>query len=321
MYLQCRIEKSNVFNGLASVKFLHAEGWVLLVQRLLHLLYMSAAPVHYGARKRAVFVHYFGYRLGTELAKLLGMGNIAAFTTHRRRSLAIYSERDTDKADKVFLSDNGKVGVSINMPVAHTCQPTEGCMKYCYAVRGQLAYPNAMGRQYDNLAVLESAAGNPARARELAGDIAGELLAGKQDFIRWNGVGDLTPGSVAVINALAELAPWLAQWVVTRRVDMAEKVADLAPIRLMLSADDTTPAPRLKALLALRKHFKRAAVRMAWTRTSEATPPAWVDVIFNEHGGGRRKGYEDKRTCHATMPEGKHGLACPECRRCFADRS
>lgn len=248
------------------------------------------------------------------------MGNLAAFTNHRRRSLAIYQDRPTASVDKVFLSHNGKVGVSINLPVAHTCQPTEACMLYCYAVRGQLAYPDAMGRQYDNLAVFESAVGDPARARVLAGDIAGQLLANGQDFIRWNGVGDLTDGSVAVVNALAEVAPWLVQWVVTRRVDMARKVADLAPIRLLLSADDTTPTPRLNALLALRKHFKRAAVRMAWTRTSETVPPAWVDVIFNEHGGGVRKPWKDKRTCHATMPEGKHGLACPDCRRCFADR-
>lgn len=248
------------------------------------------------------------------------MGNLAAFTTHRRRSLAIYQERETANVDRVYLSENGKVGTSINLPVAHTCQPTDACMRYCYAVRGQLAYPAAMGRQYDNLAVLASAAGNPARARELAGDIAGELLASGQTFIRWNGVGDLVPGSVAVINALAELAPWLAQWVVTRRVDMASEVADHAAIRLMLSADDTTPPKRLEALLALRKRFKRAAVRMAWTRTSETVPPAWVDVIFNEHGGGRRTAWEDKRTCHATTPGGKHGLACPECKRCFAPR-
>lgn len=220
------------------------------------------------------------------------------------------------------VSENAKTGLSVNLPIVGSCQPTKACSTYCYAGSGMLQFKAAMALQMRNLKLAERLEhASQAVVDRVAMILAGDVRKTGKNWLRWNGSGDLVPGTVRIINAMARLCPDIAQWVTSRKPDMIERLDDHPSIKIMPSLDGTEGAARRDKILAMRKKFKKAAYRIAYVRLRDkGLAPKEAFVVFNEHSGPRRYGDDkDKRACPATVPGGPaHDGVCDKCRRCFA---
>lgn len=222
----------------------------------------------------------------------------------------------------LFLSDNAKTGLSINVSIARSCRPTKACAQYCYGLESRIRLPNALIKQVENYDRFEYLARAPEEElhREVCA-IAHNVLE-KQDFLRFFGVGDLQPGSLRFINALADEAPELSLWVSTRKLDLAARLTTAKNVFTMLSADDTSKTAYIERALALTKQ-RKPNFFMAWVQTSAVKPPNWSTVVFAEHHMASRaaftaNGNADPKTCPATVKGGAtHTDSCQACRFCF----
>ena len=242
-------------------------------------------------------------------------------TEHRKRVLPLIQNAPATVPDRIEVSGNAKTGASINSTIVETCQPTGRCMEYCYGKRGPVTFKNSILLQHRNVLrfnYLETATQAEVDAEALR--IAYTVLASGENWIRWNGVGDLVPGSVRVVNALARLRPDITQWVVSRKVVEVGKLEDLPSIKILFSLDETTPDTIRQRAESLASTYKRAAFRFAWTRTATSgMAPPNVSIVFNEHIGKHHGAWsDDVRVCAATLPGNTHTDTCATCRRCFA---
>jgi hypothetical protein len=236
----------------------------------------------------------------------------------RERTAEVAADRVMSRY--LYVSNNSKTGVSINLPIAGSCTPTRACRQYCYAMEGPIVRNNSLGRQVDNLNLLNELETAPQdRVNVVVLVLAGDIDRANRQWIRWHGVGDLVPGSVRVINTLVEKRPDLVQWVVTRKPGEAIKLRDHPSIRLLLSFDASTAKTTTEKLKNLRHHFKKAKVRFSWVREDEQMAPPDMDIVFHEHTGRFRLDVkkQDSRTCYATLPGVSHENACDSCQRCF----
>jgi hypothetical protein len=243
-----------------------------------------------------------------------------AYSEYRKRVLPVINNNPVAALEHVRVSNNGKTGISINLSIVETCQPTKECMSYCYGMRGPIGFKNSLLSQHANtlrFKVLETSSQNEVNKEAL--NIAKEIDKSKKNWIRWNGVGDLIPGSVRVINALSNLRPDIVQWVVTRKVEEVKNLLDSKAIKVLFSVDTSTPPQILERAKILKRSFKKAKFRFSWTRRDETIPPKFVHIVFNEHRGRKRGNWnDDSRVCEATLPEKPHEDICNSCRRCFA---
>lgn len=238
----------------------------------------------------------------------------------KRRSLPLYQAASTPST--LYLSENSKTGVSVNFPIIGTCQPTKKCIKYCYAGAGMLNFSNSIAAQMRNLKLVEHLEkAKQSEVDQVADTLYEETVKAGQNWLRWNGVGDLMPGTIRVIKTLALRHEDLTQWIISRKPDMIRKLPDLKPLVIMVSLDGSEDEKRSRALIEGRKKFKVARYRMAYVKVRDDAVPAprWAYVVFNEHQSSRRYGDgQDPRTCPATIPDGaEHEGACDSCRRCF----
>lgn len=225
--------------------------------------------------------------------------------------------------EHLFLSSNSKTGLSVNVAIARTCTPTKACMEYCYGLEGRMFMRNAINRQADNTDMFDrlETASSATLVREVK--LLAEEVKCHQNFLRMFGVGDLQPGSVRFIKALAAIEPALSIWVSTRKFDLAAQFPVRPNLHLMLSLDSTTPAKNIEAARAI-VDAQQGQAFLAWAQMSpgETVPPD-VKVIFAEHHvySGRAPWTEknfDLRTCPATIENGAdHDNACANCRFCF----
>lgn len=224
----------------------------------------------------------------------------------------------------LYLSENDKTGHSINVPIPLTCHPTAACSKYCYGMSGPIAFPMSLVRQAQNWLRFEYLATAPQKEVEREADrIAGVMCYHDQDFLRVFGVGDLQPGSVRFINALAKRHPDLVLWVSTRRVDLVDGLRPAKNLHIMMSTDATTLDKDWKRMRRFVQRRRPQAYLAYVQRDPEEVPPRDVAVVFAEHkAGGRRSTWTrkkaDLRTCPATVDGGAaHTAACAKCRFCF----
>ncbi len=143
-----------------------------------------------------------------------------------------------------MISKNRVTGWTINVPIHATCQPTKVCAATCYAATGGPACPNNLEKQHRVWMKLEA---DPQGAAER---IDRELTKVKARFLRWNGLGDLTPGAVEAIRVLALRRPDLPIWVVTRKPLIAAILPDLPNVFVHLSVDRSSSS-RLLVWLAM----------------------------------------------------------------------
>lgn len=223
----------------------------------------------------------------------------------------------------LFLSTNSKTGLSLNASIARTCRPTKACARYCYGLEGRIRMPKALERQVDNTEMFDRLAGALDAAVDAEACLMAEEVRCHQDFLRVFGVGDLQPGSVRFITALAKVAPDISLWVSTRQFSLAEKLPVRSNLHVMLSLDSTTKhQDQLEARALCRA--RGSNTYLAWVQLSaEEIVPDDISVVFAEHrvGSGRAAWTReslDLRTCPATIAEGApHDGACASCRFCF----
>jgi hypothetical protein len=187
-----------------------------------------------------------------------------------------------------------------------------------------MSYPAAVRQHALNQRLVDALIEAPyAEVVRVTDALWSELPRG-QDWLRWNGAGDLTPGACRVINCFTRRHADIALWVITRKPLEVARLKDRKSLRLLLSLDHSTPKAIANELRLATTRFKRGVARLAYTRVDEDdVPPSDVWVVFNKHVGGRRYDWNDTTgtTCHATLPGVTHEGACDPCRRCFLPRS
>lgn len=243
----------------------------------------------------------------------------------RRRHLTVIRGVDEEELPKALhLTKNSKTGFSVDFAIHLTCRPTRVCMgdgpdsAGCYALAGFMTYPNAVKHQARNQRLMNYlATSSPREVLRVAQALWSALPRG-QDWLRWNGAGDLTPGACRLINCLTSRFPSLILWVISRKPDMVVKLQDRKSLRLLVSLDHSTPEKTAARLREVCERFRVGKARVSYTRTSEEDKPprdAWV--VFNKHQGGNFNDWPHKHVCPASLPDTKHEGACDECRRCF----
>lgn len=156
----------------------------------------------------------------------------------------------------LWISANEKTGASINVPIVGTCRPTKSCASYCYGLAGPISFGPALQRQYQNLKRFEAL--ESASEEELREEVNRVYYAihPRYRYLRFFGVGDLTPGSVRFINAMAKQHPNLILWVPTRKLELAEQILPAKNVFLMMSIDRTTSpvvAEQFRTFVSARK--------------------------------------------------------------------
>ena len=236
-----------------------------------------------------------------------------------KRYLEVIQERkpELDGRVRVKVSSNTKTGASINLAIMGSCTPTKACERYCYGARGPIMFTNSLVSQAENLSrfnYLETA--SQSTVDREADYIVQQL--GRKQWLRWNGVGDIVPGSARVVNAISKRHKNIIQWVVTRKPDMLELLEDAESLAVLFSLDSTTPERVFSEAEKRKQRFSKALFQYAWTQTEETDKaPPHVSVIFNVHIGRKGNDWKEPRVCEATLPSTDHANACDSCRRCF----
>jgi len=251
-----------------------------------------------------------------------------AFRAHLARLADLRAEIELEPLPTaVRLSGNSKTGWSINAPLSE-CEPTAECSRVCYVLNSPMGrFPDSLRVMLRNQRLFDSLEhADQSAVDAVAYGLAHDCRRARVDFLRWNGSGDLSPGAVRVVNALLRIMPDMPIWCISRKPSVIEQLSDAPSLRLQISIDRTTAPSRRDALQRAAKRFDRAAVKFAYTRTSEDAPaPDFIAVTFNYHKGSKRSSWgPDATACAATVPVSEggaaHDNACASCRRCFAPR-
>lgn len=229
----------------------------------------------------------------------------------------------------LLLSANGKTSTSLDMPIGQTCSPTAICASVCYGARSgsPTRWTKCVVARLRNLRRLELST-----IEQFVEDLERDFAIKqrwwakrgvKLDFLRVNGVGELTERLVEVVNLFAKRNPGVRVWVVTRKFELAEKISSDENIFLQLSLDASTSPSAVNAALRLVEQHPRAYT--SFLRTSAQDDPRAAAIIFDEK---KTKGLpHDSRACPADARKlllgnvrGKGGTACARCRRCFSEK-
>jgi len=215
-----------------------------------------------------------------------------------------------------ICSGNTKTGFSLNFPIMGTCRPTKVCAKICYgAVKGRpITWDKSLLKYLRNYRYFEIE--NP---EVIADRIQKEYTRRKMEFLRWNGVGDLFPKAVEVINIIARKYPDTVLWVVTRKPEMAAKITRNAPnIYIMFSLDGDPDSRKRRARMARHRHPR---VYYSFLREAESDDTLGSRIVFNSHQMKKNLPYDDKRTtCPVDAGVIELKGACSSCRNCFSPK-
>lgn len=227
-----------------------------------------------------------------------------------------------------LLSANAKTSVSLDMPIGQTCTPTPVCAAVCYGTRSDspLSWTKSIVARLRNLRRLKLS-NTEQFVEDLERDFAiKQRMYAKRgvklDFLRINGVGDLTEELVAVVNLFVARNPGVKVWVVTRKFDLAATIAPAQNLFLELSLDSSTSRADLAAAWCVVEQHPRAFTSYLRKHANDDTLAA--AIIFDEK---RTEGLpHDSRLCPVDARKlplgnvrGKGGTACARCRRCFVE--
>jgi hypothetical protein len=149
----------------------------------------------------------------------------------------VYISKELKEID--LLSVNTKTGISINFPVSLTCQPTKVCAAVCYACKPQsfmMLNPAIIkaNRNYQYFISYQT--------YELAAKLAKEFEKYQKKLglkvLRWNGVGDLFPKSVEVINYMAKNYD-ITHLIYSRKPDQINNLIESDKIKCLMSLDES----------------------------------------------------------------------------------
>lgn len=228
------------------------------------------------------------------------------------RSHAIGDSTGTLKDNESPLSDNAVAGPTISVPIAATCQPSKVCAKDCYAASNTQATPDSIAKQYR---VQHSMEADPVAFAER---VLREYDKRKLTYLRWNGVGDLSPAAVAAINHIIKTRPDVTLWIVTRVPRVAAQIEHGPNAYIHFSLDRASLDRRdafLAALPKSRNYF------FSYQCERDEVPQEGKDlgasVIFHRrYKPADGANTADPAVCPLNTLEDCTG-ACNACRRCF----
>lgn len=218
------------------------------------------------------------------------------------------------RSHEKICSGNTKTGYSVNFPIWRTCRPTKVCAALCYgAVKGRPITWDKSLLKY--LRVYRYFLNTDPET--IADRIRKEYVSKKMTFLRWNGVGDLFPEAVEVINILARKYPDMVLWVVTRKREMAAKIDRKAEnVYVMFSLDKDPDSRKRKTLMDRHRHPR---VYYSFLRQEEGDDTLGARIVFNAHQKKKDLGYDDPRTvCPVDAGQIPLEGACEGCRKCFS---
>lgn len=227
-----------------------------------------------------------------------------------------------------LLSANAKTSVSLDFPIGQTCDPTPLCARYCYGAspRAATTWRKSLRKRLRNLRYFELAKPDEAierLTREFERARRRWAARAKLDYLRVNGTGDLFPALIPILNGFATRNPDVHLWIVTRRFDLAARVAPLPNVFLQLSLDATTTPELERTARRLVETHPRAY--LSFLRTTPGDDTRGAAIVFNEK---RTEGlpYDRRTDCPVDagrLPlaniRGVGGTACAQCRRCFSE--
>jgi hypothetical protein len=215
-----------------------------------------------------------------------------------------------------ICSSNIKTGHSINFPIWKTCRPTSVCSKLCYgAIAGRpitwTASLQKFMKNYRYFMIEDPVV--------IAERIYKEYKSKKMSWLRWNGVGDLFPQAIPVINHLVENHPDVTLLVVTRKPEMVQDLSRTAKnLYIMFSLDGSKLSIVSKQQVDLQNHPR---LYYSYLRQTEEEDTKGSSIIFNMQQKKKELPYEDKeRVCPVDAGVIPLERACESCRKCFSSQ-
>jgi hypothetical protein len=135
-------------------------------------------------------------------------------------------------------------------------------------------------------------------------------------FLRWNGVGDLFPESVAVISELVKRHPEVVLEVVTRKPDMVSLVPKKVDnLYLMFSLNGSAESKKRRAAVLKRKHPR---LYFSFLRRFADEDTLGARIVFNAQQAKKILPFDDPHTvCPVDADRIPVKGACANCRKCF----
>ena len=237
------------------------------------------------------------------------VGQLARKTKRLRRDgVAVLGQKEQ------ICSHNTKTGFSVNFPICGTCKPTPVCAELCYgAKRGRpITWDNSVLK---NLRVHDHFLKTP--SEEIADRLYKEYVRKKMTFLRWNGVGDLFPESVDVINQIAVRHPDMVLWIATRIPEMAKRVTRKGEnLFLQFSLDGSNECRKRRGIIVRSRHPR---LYYSFLRRSMDEDTMGARIVYNAQQNKKNLSCDDRRTvCPADAEMLAIKGACEKCRMCFS---
>lgn len=229
-----------------------------------------------------------------------------------RRTLPILREQTLLGEREDAISANKVTGASLNVPIAGTCQPSRVCIQDCYAGNNSQSWPSSLRKQARTQRAM--AADPIAFAQRVAREYDRKRLT----YLRWNGVGDLTPPAVEAINWIIRERPDIALWIVTRIPELAAQL-EHGPRAFVHFSLDRHSLERRDAFLAAppknRNYF--FSYQCEKDELAPRSSEVGVSVLFyKRYKPPARADLRDPALCPLNTLDDCSG-ACASCRRCF----
>ena len=215
------------------------------------------------------------------------------------------------------LSMNKVTGASVNFPISETCQPSKVCANTCYALKGPITWSASLKKQQLNMLTCQSSPEDFAAA--VVHQCSRKIKRDSQFFLRWNGVGDLFDEAVEALLLINQALPNMPIWVVTRKPQHVERLANVKNIWVHFSLDRASMARREKVLSL----FTAQPNNLFFSYQADKnelleTVPADISVVFFD--GYKIQGNEAFNDHPALCPLNAQediSSTCSTCRRCF----
>ena len=161
----------------------------------------------------------------------------------------------------IWLSDNPKTILCLSKPQVGkygTCRPSDWCEKYCYGWSVRCQDTKAMEKSVSNALFFQSM---PRLPRSVISDIAwairevaASVSPGGIDAMRWNGIGDLVPNEIPLLDELTADGSFVI-YTFTRKPNVLERLPVRDNLVIWCSIDNTMSSRRVdEALRATDMH-------------------------------------------------------------------
>jgi hypothetical protein len=151
---------------------------------------------------------------------------------------------------------------------------------------------------------------------EIAQVIAEGYRRKKLTFLRWCGVGDLTPEIIKVINILGTKYTDTRHKVVTRKPESIKLLKrDMPNIYVMFSLDGDPESRKRKAKVDRMRHPR---VYYSYLRQTADEDTLDAPIIFDVHSQKGKLPWDPKRCCPVDSGKMEMENACEKCKKCFS---